>query len=65
MNVKSPRIAMSPIEQTAYFALVRRGKSVVTTDMLSKLLGIHSHRAAQIFSGLKKKAVARHIGKSR
>lgn len=65
MELSKARIAMSPTEQTAYFALLRAGKVVATPSVLAGLLEISFVRATKILFQLRKRGAARKIGKGK
>jgi len=58
-------IKLSPTEQKAYFALLKRGLILAKTDNLSSILGISPVWAKNILSHLAKKGVAQRIGRGK
>lgn len=61
----APKIAMGPMEQTAYFALVRAGRKVATAHVLSELLGLYFSQASRLLFRLKTKGAAQRVGKGK
>lgn len=56
---------MSHAEQTAYFALIRRGSSIATPAAVADLLQVSFVRASRILYQLNRKGAARRIGKGK
>ena len=58
-------IEMSHTEQTAYFALIRAGRTIATPAAVASLLQMSFVRASHILFQLNKKGAARRIGKGK
>lgn len=56
---------MSPTEQGAYFALLRKERKVVTTEDFALLYGIPAHRARNLLSALAGRGVVYRLGRGR
>ena len=62
---KDKEISMSHAEQTAYFALIRRGSGIATPAVVADLLQVSFVRASRILYQLNRKGAARRIGKGK
>jgi len=62
---KSLALKMSPTEQRAYFALVRKGFSVARADDLASTISISKQWAKNILSSLANQGVAYRIGRGK
>jgi predicted transcriptional regulator of viral defense system len=62
---KSELLKLSPVEQKAYFALLKRGSIIARTEDLSSVLGISVVWANNILSKLAKKGVTQRVGRGK
>ena len=62
---KGRKIEMSHTEQTAYFALIRAGRTIATPAAVADMLKVSFVRASHILYQLNKKGAARRIGKGK
>ena len=63
----SPRkpIALSPLEQKAYFGLVRAGRKVANPRIVAEILGLPAMRSAKVLAGLMTKGAALRVGRGK
>ncbi len=59
---KKEILKLSPTEQKAYFALLKRGSIIARTEDLSSVLGVSTVWAKNILSKLARKGVAQRVG---
>jgi len=64
MNPKKAA-SLSPLEQRAYFALVRAGRKVASPQVVGALLGLTAIRSAKVLAALKAKGAALRLGRGR
>ena len=62
---KEEIMKLSPVEQRAYFALLKRGSIMAKTEDLSSVLSISAARAKNIFSKLARNGVAQRVGRGK
>jgi len=62
---KPSSLRMSPTEQRAYFALIRKGLTVAKADDLASAISISKQWAKNILSSLAKQGVASRIGRGK
>jgi predicted transcriptional regulator of viral defense system len=62
---KKEILKLSPIEQKAYFALLKRGSIMARTEDLSSVLGVSAAWAKNILSKLARKGVAQRVGRGK
>ena len=62
---KPPSLRMSPTEQRAYFALIRKGLTVAKADDLASAISISKQWAKNILSSLAKQEAASRIGRGK
>ena len=63
--LKKEKIKMSPVEQKAYFALLKRGSIIAKTKDLSSVLGISDAWAKNILPKLARKGFAQRVGRGK
>jgi len=64
-SVTPPKQRLSPIEQDAYFALLRRGAIIAKIEDLSSALGLSRSYAKNVLSKLAKRGAAHRVGRGR
>ncbi len=64
-NGRNAVVKLSPVQQTAYFALLKRGYTVVKVEDLILTLGISNSRAKNILSKLAKQGAAQRVGRGK
>jgi predicted transcriptional regulator of viral defense system len=57
--------SLSPLEQRAYFALVRAGRKVASPQVVGELLGLTAIRSAKVLAALKAKGAALRLGRGK
>jgi predicted transcriptional regulator of viral defense system len=62
---KNSRLKLSPIEQKAYFALLKRGSIITRVEDLSSLLGVSPAWAKNILSKLARHGAAQRAGRGK
>ena len=62
---KKEILKLSPTEQKAYFALLKRGSIIARTEDLSSVLGVSTAWAKNILSKLARKGVAQRVGRGK
>jgi predicted transcriptional regulator of viral defense system len=62
---KEEILKLSPVEQRAYFALLKRGSIMVKTEDLSSVLSISAARAKNILSKLARNGFAQRVGRGK
>jgi predicted transcriptional regulator of viral defense system len=62
---KTELMKLSPIEQKAYFALLRRGSIIVRAEDLSSVIGVSPSWAKNILSKLARHGAAQRVGKGK
>ncbi|MCW4018967.1 MAG: hypothetical protein NWF00_09870 [Candidatus Bathyarchaeota archaeon] len=62
---KKEVLRLSPVEQKAYFALLKRGSVVARAEDLSSALGVSAAWAKNILSKLAKNGVAQRVGRGK
>lgn len=62
---KTEAVKLSPIEQKAYFALLRRGSIVARAEDISSVLGVSLAWAKNILSKLARHGAAQRVGKGK
>ena len=62
---RTGRMKLSPVEQDAYFALLRQGFSIAKAENLASTLAISHARAKNILSKLASDGVAQRVGKGK
>lgn len=58
-------VALSPLEQKAYFALLRAGRRVASPQVVGALLGLTAIRSAKVLAALKAKGAALRLGRGK
>lgn len=58
-------MSLSPLEQRAYFALVRAGRKVASPQVIGDLLGMTAIRSAKVLAALKAKGAALRLGRGK
>lgn len=58
-------LKLSPTEQKAYFALIRRGLAVARAEDLASAIGVSKQWAKNILSNLAKRGVAQRVGRGK
>ena len=62
---KTELMKLSPIEQKAYFALLRRGSMIVKAEDVSSVLGVSTSWAKNILSKLGRHGAAQRVGRGK
>jgi predicted transcriptional regulator of viral defense system len=62
---KKEMLRLSPVEQKAYFALLKRGSIIARAEDLSSALGVSQAWAKNILSKLAKNGVAQRVGRGK
>jgi predicted transcriptional regulator of viral defense system len=62
---KTVRLKLSPIEQKAYFALLKRGSIIVRVEDLTLVLGVSPAWAKNILSKLARNGAAQRVGRGK
>jgi predicted transcriptional regulator of viral defense system len=62
---KKEILKLSPVEQKAYFALLKQGSVIARTEDLSSVLNVSTVWAKNILSKLAKKGVAQRVGRGK
>ena len=62
---KSQLLKLSPVEQKAYFALLKRGSIIARAEDLSSMLDVSAVWANNILSKLARKGVAQRVGRGK
>lgn len=59
------RITLSPIEERAYFGLLKQGDAIVSTSTVASLLGVSKPYSMKLLASLNRKGVLFRIGRGR
>jgi predicted transcriptional regulator of viral defense system len=65
VDEKKEILKLSPVEQNAYFALLKRGSIIARTGDLSSVLGVSATWANNVLSKLARKGVAQRVGRGK